>query len=898
MTDPSEGTGFNYSIDSGTTWSATSTFTGLAPGGYNVTVMQTATGCVSPIVSLTVNPVPAVPAAPTASVTQQPTCTVPTGTVTVTDPIGSSYEYSIDGSAYQSSATFTGLNPNTYPLTVRSLSDPTCVSAPASLTVNSVPGAPALPTASVTQQPTCAVTTGTVTVTDPSEGTGFNYSIDSGTTWSATSTFTGLAPGGYNVTVMQTATGCVSPIVSLTVNPVPAVPAAPTASVTQQPTCALTTGTVTVTDPSEGTGFNYSIDSGTTWSATSTFTGLAPGGYNVTVMQTATGCVSPIVSLTVNPVPAVPVAPTASVTQQPTCTVPTGTITVTDPIGPSYEYSIDGSAYQSSATFTGLNPNTYPLTVRSLSDPTCVFAPASLTVNSVPGAPDLPTASVTQQPTCAVTTGTVTVTDPSEGTGFNYSIDSGTTWSATSTFTGLAPGGYNVTVMQTATGCVSPIVSLTVNPVPVVPAAPTASVTQQPTCTVPTGTVTVTDPIGPSYEYSIDGSAYQSSATFTGLNPNTYPLTVRSLSDPTCVSAPASLTVNSVPGAPALPTASVTQQPTCAVTTGTVTVTDPSEGTGFNYSIDSGTTWSATSTFTGLAPGSYSVGVQETATGCVSPIVSLTVNPVPAVPAAPTASVTQQPTCTVPTGTITVTDPIGPSYEYSIDGSAYQSSATFTGLNPNTYPLTVRSLSDPTCVSAPASLTVNAVPGAPALPTASVTQQPTCALTTGTVTVTDPSEGTGFNYSIDSGTTWSATSTFTGLAPGGYNVTVMQTATGCVSPIVSLTVNPVPAVPAAPTASVTQQPTCTVPTGTVTVTDPIGPSYEYSIDGSAYQSSATFTGLNPNTYPLTVRSLSDPTCVSAPASLTVNSVPGTPRTCRRQALPSSLHAPLQQVLSR
>ena len=146
------------------------------------------------------------------------------------------------------------------------------------------------------------------------------------------------------------------------------------------------------------------------------------------------------------------------------------------------------------------------------------------------------------------------MTDPSEGTGFNYSIDSGTTWSATSTFTGLAPGGYNVTVMQTATGCVSPIVSLTVNPVPAVPAAPTASVTQQPTCTVPTGTVTVTDPIGPSYEYSIDGSAYQSSATFTGLNPNTYPLTVRSVSDPTCVSAPASLTVNSVPGAPALPT--------------------------------------------------------------------------------------------------------------------------------------------------------------------------------------------------------------------------------------------------------------------------------------------------------------------------------------------------------
>jgi len=63
---------------------ATGIFAGLTPGVYAVTT--TNAGCTSTATSLTVNAVPTAPAAPTASVTTQPTCTAPTGTITVTAP--------------------------------------------------------------------------------------------------------------------------------------------------------------------------------------------------------------------------------------------------------------------------------------------------------------------------------------------------------------------------------------------------------------------------------------------------------------------------------------------------------------------------------------------------------------------------------------------------------------------------------------------------------------------------------------------------------------------------------------------------------------------------------------------------------------------------------------------
>src|SRR4029453_19174190 len=103
-----------------------------------------------------------------------------------------------------------------------------------------------------------------------------------------------------------------------------------------------------------------------------------------------------------------------------------------------------------------------------------------------------------------------------------------------------------------------------------------------------------------------------------------------------------------------------------------------------------------------------------------------------------------QPTCTVTTGTITVTAPLGAGFEYSLDGGAYQASATFNTVAAGAHSVTVRSASDNTCVSTAANTTLNAATP-PAQPTLAVTQ-PTCTVTTGTINVTAPL-GAGFEYS-------------------------------------------------------------------------------------------------------------------------------------------------------
>ena len=314
----------------------------------------------------------------------------------------------------------------------------------------------------------------------------------------------------YNVTV-QAAGGCISGPTALTVNPVPAPPAAPTATVTVQPTCATPTGTIVVTAPT-GAGLTYSID-GINYQAGTTFTGVAPGPYNVRV-QAAGGCISTPTALTVNPVPAPPAAPTATVTVQPTCTTPTGTIVITAPTGAGLTYSIDGINYQAGTTFTAVAPGPYNVTVQAAGG--CISTPTALTVNPVPAPPAAPTATVTVQPTCATPTGTIVVTAPT-GAGLTYSID-GINYQAGTTFTGVAPGPYNVTV-QAAGGCISAPTALTVNPVPAPPAAPTASVTVQPTCATPTGTIVITAPTGAGLTYSIDGTNYQAGTTFTAVAP-------------------------------------------------------------------------------------------------------------------------------------------------------------------------------------------------------------------------------------------------------------------------------------------------------------------------------------------------------------------------------------------
>ena len=234
---------------------------------------------------------------------------------------------------------------------------------------------------------------------------------------------------------------------------------------------------------------------------TGAFTGVAPGNYNVTV-QNAAGCISAATPVTIAGAPTAPAAPTVTTTNPTTCADPTGTITVTAPLGAGLSYSIDGVDYtNTTGAFTGVAPGNYNVTVQNAAG--CISAATPVTIAGAPTAPAAPTVTTTDPTTCADPTGTITVTAPL-GAGLSYSIDGVDYTNTTGAFTGVAPGNYNVTV-QNAAGCISAATPVTIAGAPTAPAAPTVTTTDPTTCADPTGTITVTAPLGAGLSYSIDG---------------------------------------------------------------------------------------------------------------------------------------------------------------------------------------------------------------------------------------------------------------------------------------------------------------------------------------------------------------------------------------------------------
>jgi gliding motility-associated-like protein len=698
---------------------------------------------------------------------------------------------------------------------------------PVTVTVNG----PAKPTVTVTQ-PTCTTPTGTIMINTPI-GT-YTYSKD-GITYQAGTTFSGLTPANYTITVKD-AGGCTSSD-AFTINAAPTPPSTPTTTPTQ-PTCSVSTGTIVVNSPT-GVGYTYSID-GNTFQAGTTFSGLAANTYTITV-KNATGCTATSTSTLNNP-PGAPAQATEVITQ-PTCSTPTGSVSITAPLG-AFTYSIDGTTFQGTTTFSGLTPANYTITVKDAGGCTSTKA---ITINAVPAPPSTPVASLTQ-PTCLVNTGTITVTAPLGA--YTYSID-GTTFQAGTTFSNLPANNYTITVKDVG-GCTATDNETLSNP-PGAPVQASTTVTQ-PTCLVNTGTITITAPLG-AFTYSIDGTTFQAGTVFSGLAPNTYVVSVK---DGVGCTSTINAIVSPAAGAPSNPSLNITQ-PSCLVATGTITITAPLGS--YTYSID-GTTYQAGTTFSGLTPGNYTITVKD-GTGCTSSKNDVINNP-PATPISETSTLTQ-PTCLTPTGTISITSPLG-AYTYSIDGATFQASTQFTNLAPGNYTISVKNAAG--CLSTN-NETINAVPAGPPNPIA-IPTQPSCQINTGTIPITTPIGA--YTYSKD-GITFQAGTTFNGLTPGNYTITVKD-GIGCTSSS-NFTIDPKPANPPTPITNVTQ-PTCQIVTGTIFVTSPLG-AYTYSVDGVNFVPTTVFNALAANTtYTVTVKDAggcTSSTQASISASLAIPTTP-------------------------
>ncbi len=668
---------------------------------------------------------------------------------------------------------------------------------------------PAAPKIGTVTQPTCESATGSVVLNGLPADSWTITCYPGGATYAGsgtTTTIAGLSPSTTYTFTVTNSSGCVSAAsANVVIGAQPDVPAKPVQSID----CSLGFGkaVVTVTSPT-GPALQYSLDGGP-FMISPVFTGVANGNHYIAVRNsagcTATGAIFSISCGCVNP-------PTLILSSNSGSTC--GSIPVT----------VEGNTFGGSATsvsitedgFGTINPSgatsspfsfTYTPAAADLgkivtinvktNNPVgfpCTQAEATyaLTINAIPTAPAEGTIT---HPTCVEETGSIVINGLPSGLWTLTQTPGGETTGSGSSATvfGLAQGTYSYTVTNDA-GCTSPeSAGMTINPQPPIPSAPVIGTITQPTCSVATGSIVLNGlPSSGTWTLTRNPGAVTTtgtgtSTTITGLVSSTYSFTVTNANNCTSVSS-ANVVINTQPSTPSPPVVGTITQPNCLSGTGSVVLSGlPSGIWTINPGGIKGST--ASTTISGLLPGTYSFTVTNSA-GCTSVgSGSVLINNQPEIPTAPTVGTITPPTCTSSAVTVELTGLpatgtwILTRYPGTVQFSGTGTSTIISDLATGIYNFAVTNASG--CISAPsANVIIPAQPNTPAPPVIGTITQPTYAIPTGSVVLTGlPATGTWIIVRTPDAvtTTGSGTNvTITGLPAGVFTFTVTNSA-GCTS---------------------------------------------------------------------------------------------------------------------
>ncbi len=402
--------------------------------------------------------------------------------------------------------------------------------------------------------------------------------------------------------------------------------------------------------------------------ATATFTGLSAGVYYAYLTDTF-GCFTNSDTLVITEPDTLIIS--LDNTTLTTCfgdADGTGTVLATGGT-PSYNFQWDAAANgQTTATATGLARGNYDVI---LTDANGCMDTLTVTINSpFPAAPAI-TLNSTPSTSCAGDgTATVFATFNMVGSANDYTY----TW-ANSTSTGPTatnlPSGMAIVTVTDVNGCQA------VDSV-LVTGSPTVSITAMPVintgCGTSVGQITVAatgDPAGYTYQWSPNANG-QTTALITGLGLGTYDVTVTGISNGCTATGTAIVQEAS----PLNVVGFNVTNPTCGGSDGDATVLTVGATGALSYN------WSNTQTTnpaTGLAAGTYFVTVTDAATGCSA--IGDTVLIQPNFSASFTAQ--NDPSCNLSNGSITVTGTVtdGPAGPFTYLWSDGQTTATATGLS-------------------------------------------------------------------------------------------------------------------------------------------------------------------------------------------------------------------------
>ena len=705
-------------------------------------------------------------------------------------------------------------SPGSYTVT-HTVNNAGCISsATAAVLVNPQPTGSLTPT-----NPGCGLNNGSIIIANTSGAgqTVTGYSVNG--VGVPTQTVTNLAAGTYTITMINNF-GCRVTLTTTLVN-TPPISALATTSI--NPTCGQANGSITLGTVTGGTPtYSYNVNGGP-YSTSPPLTNLGAGSYVIGVIDSKGCTFTKTVTLVNQP------GPTAiSFSTSPTaCVGATGGFTVNNVTGgtPAYTFSVNGTA--TGSVVGSLPAGSHTVLVRDVNG--CTLT-ANFNINMVTGPVSITTA--TTNATCGNANGTATVTGVTGGTApYSYSFNGGAFGG--NSVTGLSAGTQTVTIrdVNNCTLTVTFNISNTGSPVSTIAAS-----VNVPCFGGTTGSFTVNTVGGlPAYNYTLSpGGTTNGIGIFMGLTAQPYTVTVRDAAG--CLTT-VSLNITQPPAL------GLTLTPTPVLCTGgnTGSISAVSSGGALphNYSLNGGA-FGATSSFTGLTAGNYSITVRDNNNCTLTQAVTIT-QPTPLALTFTTAPNT----CVGAAGSVTIGVTGGtPAYTYSVNGTTAGSTAT--GLPSGVQTATVRDANG--CIIT-GTFNIGVITGPTAATVA--TSPATCGNANGSSTVTGVTGGTApYQYSFNGGP-FGASST-SGLAAGAYTVIVRDVNSCSIAVTFNINNTGSPTSSIAATASVS----CSGgANGSFTVNTTGGtPGYNYTVTpGGLTNTTGVFTGLTAQAYNITVK---------------------------------------------
>jgi uncharacterized repeat protein (TIGR03803 family) len=411
----------------------------------------------------------------------------------------------------------------------------------------------------------------------------------------------------------------------------------------------------------------------------------------------------------------------------------------------AYEFSLDGTNFQTT-DFTELAAGAYSITIRDANncsveiEQTLSQPAAALTASFTPLAVDCHGNS----------TGGIEVEAAGGVEPYEYSID-GVNFISFASFGALPAGAYPVTVRD-ANGCsVTETVEVTE------PDVLTVTVSVRPiSCvgSVDGGLAAAAQAGTGPYEYSLDGTNFQSEVLFSGLTAGDYTITVK---DANGCTAAATASIAEPQAFSASATASNALCHGAANGSIVVAVSGP-DGAAYTYNIDA-EAFQEAATFTALAPGTYTVAAKS-ATGCVVEMAATVGQPDQLVASTTVVNTS----CGENNGSVSISAAGGTgAYSFSLNGADFVSEASVAELAAGDYTAWVK---DETGCVAEVAFAVGASTGI----TLSLTE------VEGLVTAIVEGGTAPYRFSID-GAEFGEGNVFD-LAPGDHSITA-QDANGC-----------------------------------------------------------------------------------------------------------------------